>query len=311
MLFIFMLILTIFMAFSSTSLFFIWLSLEINMMVFLPLLISKNQLFSSDTAMKYFISQSLASILFLFSFLTNPMMEMSSFLLMMSILFKMGLAPFHSWMISIFSTSNYMSLLFLGTIQKIIPLMIISYLLNLYFYSPIIIFINLFMISFMFSNYNSIRMILFMSSINNSLFMIMGAISSNIWMMYMTIYIILNLATLFSLDFLNISKASQIKDLDFNSKSLLSFLFLNLAGIPPFLGFLQKLLIIKEIMNMEMIFAAFLLILMSLMVLYAYLMITLNSYSNSKSHLNISLPVSVMSLLLFSLTGLIPITQMF
>lgn len=70
--------------------------IEFNIIVFLPLLVSKNFLFNADTAIKYFVSQRVASALFLLSLILLNNQEFIAGLIWVAVLFKLGVAPFHS-----------------------------------------------------------------------------------------------------------------------------------------------------------------------------------------------------------------------
>jgi len=74
-----------------------WVSLEVNMLSFLPI-ISSNDLSPFENTIKYFLVQSLASIIFI----TVTIIRIFKYkyrierVLILSIALKLGIAPFHS-----------------------------------------------------------------------------------------------------------------------------------------------------------------------------------------------------------------------
>jgi NADH-ubiquinone oxidoreductase chain 2 len=83
--------------FSSQTLFFFWLRLEINIISILPILGARDTFFRREITIKYFISQSVASIIFLVLFFLVYFFTSSSLELIFTsaVLFKLGVPPFH------------------------------------------------------------------------------------------------------------------------------------------------------------------------------------------------------------------------
>jgi len=103
-----------------------WVSLEVNILSFLPIM-SSNDLSPFENTIKYFLVQSLASIMFI----TVTIVRIFKYkyrierVLILSIVLKLGIAPFHSWFIIIIKITNLHNLFLLSTLQKFIPLVII------------------------------------------------------------------------------------------------------------------------------------------------------------------------------------------
>ena len=125
--FLLLLRLRILLCVSSSSLLIIWLRLELNMLAILPILRADDSFFQSEVVIKYFISQRLASIIFLSSILIvgHIAEKLTTLLMACSLLFKLGSPPFHGWFVGVLLNSNYRSLYLITTIQKAIPLSII------------------------------------------------------------------------------------------------------------------------------------------------------------------------------------------
>nr|YP_010350306.1 NADH dehydrogenase subunit 2 [Ixodes australiensis]UOK09735.1 NADH dehydrogenase subunit 2 [Ixodes australiensis] len=263
--------LTIFMAFSTNSWFSFWISMEINMMVFIPMMNSKNYL-SCNSMIYYFIIQSLASSMFLFSSILHFLLKFNTinFIIVMTILIKLASAPFHTWFPQISEGLKMNSFFLLSTIQKLIPLQMIS----IFSTNKIVIFIIMSSMVGTFGGFNqtSIRKILAFSSISHLSWM-MTLIMCNqfFWVIYFIVYTFILYKIIF---FMKINKFNYIKNINmqkFSNFSKFSFFsyFMSLAGLPPFLGFLLKWFSIMLIIN-KMMFILFILIISSLINMYYY-----------------------------------------
>nr|YP_010535467.1 NADH dehydrogenase subunit 2 [Ixodes angustus]UYB78158.1 NADH dehydrogenase subunit 2 [Ixodes angustus] len=242
MIFQWILAMSIMMAVSTSFWFALWMALEMNMMIFIPMMNSKNFL-SSNSMVFYYIIQSLASSLFFLSSIMSPMFmtQNLNFIMIISMLIKLAAAPFHSWFPQISEGMNFFSFFILSTFQKIIPLHIITLINN----NTLVPFIILSSIvgSLGGLSQTSYKKILAFSSISHlSWIMTLIMINQNFWMIYFTIYTMILIMIIFWLknnNSLHIINSNSMKMSFFNKMLLFSF-FLSLGGMPPFLGFLAK-----------------------------------------------------------------------
>nr|YP_009255750.1 NADH dehydrogenase subunit 2 [Creobroter gemmatus]AND97223.1 NADH dehydrogenase subunit 2 [Creobroter gemmatus] len=261
-----------------------WIGLEINLLSFIPLLSSNKNMLSSEASLKYFLIQAIASssLLFLILLKTN-VSEMFYFtkssawnnLIMIPLLMKIACAPFHWWLPSVVEGLSWMNCFIILSIQKIAPLMLISYMMiNNYFIQFMIISSACFgAIGGL--NQISFRKILSFSSINHISWMLMIMIVGiNLWIVYFLIYII-NIITIMSTTAIsNLSYISQTFNSLNNMKIIKFTLFiaiLSLGGLPPFLGFFPKWIAIQYLSVNLMIFTSIILILSSLITLFYYM----------------------------------------
>nr|YP_010937268.1 NADH dehydrogenase subunit 2 [Ixodes anatis]WKW95225.1 NADH dehydrogenase subunit 2 [Ixodes anatis] len=243
--------LSIFMSFSTSMWFSFWISMEINMLVFIPLMNSKNFL-SCNSMINYYIIQSLASSLFLFSSILYYISSMNIFhdILMMAILIKLASAPFHVWFPQISEGISMTSFFLLSTTQKMIPLQILSIFNN----QKIIIFIIFSAILGTLGGFNqtSFRKILAFSSISHlAWMMVLIYINQYFWIIYFTLYLLIlfKILSFMKLNYINsINNLHMKKFSSLNKFQLFSYL-MSLGGLPPFMGFLMKLLSILLIIN--------------------------------------------------------------
>lgn len=297
------LLLSVLTAFSSQTLFFLWVSLELNIVSVLPLLNSKNSFFSSEIALKYFISQRIASIFFILSALGGLFAAptMVTTLAVAAIIFKLGIPPFHRWLVRILLIRPYKILFLILIVQKFIPLHIFS---TLTVNTTLFIWPAIFTLSLIFlnlKNISNLRISLILSAWGNTLWLILAAINSSSWATFLLIYGGLLLILTLALEGSNSQKFSSFLKLSYSYKIIILLNFLSLAGLPPFRGFFIKIFLLTPLINFAPTLLILGLLLTSLAVLFAYLIISyyiLSSPFQPESSLQIKPPVR---LYLFSL----------
>nr|AXS66458.1 NADH dehydrogenase subunit 2 [Cucujoidea sp. 25 KM-2017] len=268
---------------SAYSWFSMWLGLEINLLSVIPLFNSVKNSFPSESALKYFLTQTMASSIILFAIVgilnTNESLN-SNFNIFLSsaVLTKLGAAPFHFWFPEVTEGLNWLNNLIILTWQKIAPMIIIFYTIEINDFFILIIVTSSIIGSIMGMNQISLRKILAFSSINHIGWMLSSMmISSSIWLIYFLAY---SFITFFFTSFFskfNTFFISQLINLPFSNKisNLMFFLaFFSLGGLPPFLGFLPKWFTIMFLNAQNFLFLSFILIIFSLITLFFYLRIS-------------------------------------
>nr|YP_009673877.1 NADH dehydrogenase subunit 2 [Amblyomma javanense]QDC21268.1 NADH dehydrogenase subunit 2 [Amblyomma javanense] len=246
-----MIMTTVIITISSKSWFIYWLMMEMNLLMFIPILNSKKKN-SSNSMISYFIIQSFSSNLFLFSMLNFEIMAIKFFCFtaMMSIMIKLAIIPFHFWLTNLSEMLDFKSLFLILTIQKVIPLFILSSIkMNIL---SIFVMISSIFASIFVLNLKSLKKILIFSSISHQSWMIvLMLISSNFWISYMIVYSILIYKITSMLIKINSNYINNLiyTKSDFNIKITFCMMMLSLGGMPPFLGFLMKFISILIIMN--------------------------------------------------------------
>nr|QFO90249.1 NADH dehydrogenase subunit 2 [Chrysomya megacephala] len=272
-----------------------WMGLEINLLAFIPLM-SDNKLMSTEASLKYFLTQALASSVFLFAvilFLLNSSKSNSNYFMEMmifsSLLLKSGSAPFHFWFPNVMEGLSWLNALILMTWQKIAPLMLISYII----FKPLII-TSIILSSLIGAlgglNQTSLRKLMAYSSINHLGWMLAAMYNSNLlWMTYFMFYSFLTFSMIFMFNMFKTSHINQLFTLFFHSKVMKFFLFFNLlslGGLPPFLGFFPKWIVIQSLTMNNQLFLLTFMVLMTLITLYFYMRLCysafmLNYYENN------------------------------
>lgn len=267
---------------SSNSWIGCWIGLEINLLRFIPLISNIKNLLHTEASLKYFIIQSIASINFLFIILIKIIyfknFEINNFfsiIINSPLLIKIGSTPFHWWFPNIIEGLNWINCFILITWQKISPIILLSYYINNYFIIIIIIF-NTLIGAIRGFNQTSIRKLISFSSINN-LGWILAAliIRENLWIIYFLFYSFLSFFICYIFFYINIFYLNQIINLNFNFivKISLFINFFSLRGLPPFLGFFPKWIIINYIIINKIFFINFIFLISSLIILFFYIRI--------------------------------------
>nr|YP_010471464.1 NADH dehydrogenase subunit 2 [Brillia brevicornis]UVG40803.1 NADH dehydrogenase subunit 2 [Brillia brevicornis] len=295
-LFFFMLISGTMISISSSSWFAIWMGLEINLLSIIPLMMDMKNLYSSEATLKYFLTQALASSVLLFSvimsfivfkidntqFLINSNFhnEILNIMLISSLMLKSGAAPFHFWFPNVMEGISWFNNMILMTWQKIAPIMLMSYCLNMD-----ILLISIILSSFFGSigglNQMSLRKLMAFSSINHLSWMMTGLMKSeSLWFFYFVFYCFLSLTMVFLFNNYKIFYMNQMftKTTDMVSKFIMMIPLLSLGGLPPFLGFFPKWMIIEHLISLNSYFILFVLMMFTLITLFFYLRICYSSF---------------------------------
>nr|AXS65300.1 NADH dehydrogenase subunit 2 [Eurysternus sp. KM-2017] len=293
---------------SSYSWMGMWLGLEINLFSIIPLISSTENQLASEAALKYFITQALASTVILFSIIMlsfnmmyNLNMNFYLMILMNTALFtKMGAAPFHFWFPEIMEGLNWTNTFIMLTWQKIAPMILIMYTNMTIMYTSFIIIISSLISGIMGINQTSLRKILAYSSINHIAWMLASSLLIEmIWIYYFIIYSMINLNIIIIFKKFNLYYLKQLI-ISLNNKPMIKFFFLmnfmSLGGLPPFMGFFPKWLTIQTLIQFNYYTITFMMIIATLITLYFYMRIVMSIlilsineisfYSNPKIKLN-------------------------
>lgn len=72
-----------------------------NTLTFIPLILVLKTGREGESAVKYFLSQTVASVVFLVGILGLKFYSVFSLVVLIALFIKMGVAPFHSWVLSV------------------------------------------------------------------------------------------------------------------------------------------------------------------------------------------------------------------
>nr|WRK21505.1 NADH dehydrogenase subunit 2 [Selenocephalus sp.] len=250
-----------------------WLGLEISLLSFIPLM-QNNKLISSESMIKYFIMQSIASTVFLISVVILLIgVNMNNEMMMtIAMLMKIGLAPFHNWILLVIESLEYYTVFMMLTIMKLPPMTILYYQSNMNLLN-IPILLSMVLSAVMCLNQSSIKKILGFSSIFNMSLVLILINEYNFMLMFLFIYSITLMLFIQFINPLKINYINQMKVNEFNSmvKFNLWFNTLSMGGFPPLIGFMGKLMVIQVLIQNNLILLLTIMILTSMLVMVFYM----------------------------------------
>nr|UPI55364.1 NADH dehydrogenase subunit 2 [Manocoreus sp.] len=294
-LFYIILILSTMITMSANNWLGMWMGLEMNLMAFIPLISKSKNKKSSQAMMIYFLTQSIGSITLLFSIMINSLIftvpelmnNLTKIMIMISVMIKVGAAPFHFWLPEMMSNLNWSECMIIMTWQKIAPLMILSNINpnNWFMYSVIILSASIGGVGGL--NQTSLRKILAYSSINHLSWMMMFMSMSMNWYKYLIIYSLMIMMICLMMKKKNVFFINQLNSssTSLTEKFMYMMMFLSIGGLPPFLGFLPKWMVIQSMINSELYLILIIMLLFSLLTLFYYLRL-MTSYIMSYSIIN-------------------------
>nr|QBZ38186.1 NADH dehydrogenase subunit 2 [Stenocranus matsumurai] len=256
-----------------------WLMMEINLFMFIPLM-SKKKI--TDQSLKFFIIQSFSSYLLIFSILLSSMTfkPLLIYLIMISLLMKIGMAPFHIWMPEIMNKMAWNECFVLTTILKITPMILINKML----YTKVLIMpmiLSLAISSISSINQLNLKKMMAYSSIFNLSWMTPSFLISK-WtsIIFMLIYTMLNFKIMNIFKKNNLIYMNQINKLSLKEKMNFNMNMLSISGMPPLAGFFPKWMVLKEMVYKSLTMSIFM-ILTSMMMTFMYMQLNTFNLTNS------------------------------
>nr|AFB19478.1 NADH dehydrogenase subunit 2 [Malacocincla cinereiceps] len=312
-----------------------WAGLEINTLAILPLISKSHHPRAIEAATKYFLTQAAASALILFSSMTNAWHTgqwdiaqlthpTSCLILTSAIAIKLGLVPFHFWFPEVMQGSPLTTGLLLSTIMKLPPISLLfmtSPSLNQALLTGMAI-MSTALGGWMGLNQTQIRKILAFSSISHLGWMtIIIPYSPKLALLNFYLYALMTTAVFLTLNSIKTLKLSTLMTTWTKTPALSAMLLLtllSLAGLPPLTGFLPKWLIIQELTKQDMILAATMMSLLSLLSLFFYMRLaycaTITLPPHTTNHMkqwHVSTPTSTtIAILTITSTMLLPMSPM-
>ena len=225
--------------------------------------------------------QRIASLWFLFRILLFSFkLYVTQVIVLLRIIIKLGVFPFHGWFFRIISTAAWKFFFLFSTLQKFIPLIILR---NVLFPSILMVMTIGLTLGFILSigtSFLSARLVLTLSSLNNVRWILLRLQRrTTFWLIYIRLYMVLLIPVTGFLSSLSLPYSGLFfsSNTSVREKLLFSSCVFSLGGLPPFLGFFNKFIIIKLILNQVRLFLVILIILSSLFLLFYYMRLVFSS----------------------------------
>lgn len=255
----------------------IWGLMEINLLLFVPIigLTGKNRT-PNILRMKYFFIQSLASVVLFVRIIlimrTSWGSPGLSITLRGRLIWKLGVPPFHLWLFNLIIDLDWGLFFITASWQKILPFYLLE--------QSLIVGVDFFIL---FSLFVSVRVALFqvrvkkiliISSLFTRVWVLASILASKTWWVY--IFILYRIILFFCVLVFQSNKIGLLERNNFYSirireKYSIFFLLLSMAGLPPFLGFFIKLLVLLATFYQLKGIISMFIVLASVLMIYIYL----------------------------------------
>lgn len=295
LLFVLVLLLSVFIIISSPSWLGAWVGLEVNLISFIPLILSRGVLTRIESCIKYFLVQAFSSLLLLLSlliiisdgyrgewFIYLP----HRWLLGAALLIKLGAAPFHFWFPAVSSGIGWYQNFILITWQKIGPLVLLSYVWGAGPTSMVLVGLSTVVGRVGGLNQRSLRKLMAFSSINHLGWLLVASyFGVKFILIYFLIYMVTNAGLVLGLSAGGIFYLSQVYYYrGSHVKSIVVLVnWLSFGGLPPFIGFFAKWMVISLIVDRSMVPLCLFMVIISLVSLFYYTRICYTVLSQSGS----------------------------
>nr|YP_010418336.1 NADH dehydrogenase subunit 2 [Cuspidaria undata]USF19205.1 NADH dehydrogenase subunit 2 [Cuspidaria undata] len=254
-LFCFFLVMILGIVFSVSSVHWlgIWLGMEINLFGILPIIMGRRQSSEIEATIKYYFIQALGSSVLMVGLVMNNFLfgsEMFGSMFLLSGLFiKLGVVPFYFWVPSVMNSVSWFCCFLLSTFQKLGPLFLTMSILEMESVMIVIGCLSSVVGGVGGFNQSQLRALLAYSSIGHSGWMLGGlVVSVGGAFVYFISYFFTCAIVFFVLSMISLFNHNQItKCLAAESSSvfyLLSIGFLSMSGLPPFVMFFGKVIVV-------------------------------------------------------------------
>nr|YP_010266080.1 NADH dehydrogenase subunit 2 [Messor structor]UHY95041.1 NADH dehydrogenase subunit 2 [Messor structor] len=271
-----------FLSLFISDLMILWFFLEINNFLFISF--TQIQMKNKKMIFLYFIIQIIASFMMIFSIIMNNFFFFNNYLsllFLISLLFKLGIPPFHSWLPMITPFLSWDILFIMLTIQKLTPFYMISLMkMNIFMFYMVLIMCCI-IPPYMSLNKNNFKLIMAYSSINQSGWMILLIyLKIFLWFNYFIFYSLISFSLFWFINYFKMNMNFKYTFLmnNFKLNMIPLMLLLNMSGMPPFSFFIMKWYSIYfSLYNSNFFLILIMMMLSSLFMLYIYINMTLYS----------------------------------
>lgn len=242
------LVFSIFWGCSITSPLSVWLILELNIIIFILILFLDYPLTNTNSPIKYFIIQSVSSGVMVWGVIAGTYSQAASWVFIsIRMVLKLGAAPLHFWYIRLVQKASWVNLFLLSTIQKILPLFFFCLSVTRGLVTSLVI-LSRFMGLVAFSQ-SVFKRILGYSRVFNLSFMLISLEDANVLTTFFLFYALTILGVVLWGLTHNVNVVHKNYSYRIKSGAGLVLLLISLGGVPPFLGFWAKLVVLGGVLD--------------------------------------------------------------
>lgn len=246
----------------------IWLTMEVSVLFLIGILRLSYNYDGTSLIIKYYLIQLIISLIFIivtlfyiFNFFIKA--ELRCLVILLA---KLGVFPFHYWIIIIIGKIDWRGFFILNTIFKLPPLRLVYFMVEISIFRTIVVS-SVFIGSCLGLNNVVIQKLLGYSSLIHLCWLLLRLrISIQLYFLYFISYSLTLILLIFLLKSSNSFYINQFK-LSL-SRTFYNFVilasFLRLSGFPPFIGFVIKWIVIRFIVYRNIKFIIFLIVVISI-----------------------------------------------
>lgn len=263
----------------------IWVFLEINLIVFLPILTFSSRNIFKILRLKYFLVQAIGSSVLFISLIIIIRTFNEIFIqliIFLRLLWKRGTPPIHFWFVNLIIDSPWSIILIIRRWQKLGPFYIIR--LGRVDYINLVILISLIVALIGSLNQLSLKKIFIFSSIFTSRWVLRSILNNlNLWIIYFLIYSFKLSILIIDFNYFLIfyKEIGNYFSFPLVIKFFYGLLLLRMGGFPPLVGFFIKISILISLILFNNLLLCLRLILRSLFIIYIYIIIIIRSITFS------------------------------
>ncbi len=242
----------------------VWVGLEINLLAFIPVILESKSIVSSSNIIKYFLIQTITSLLILFfivPFSNKYESHYLSLIFLIALFVKIGLPPYHFWLPRVMQSMSWVNCLVLSTLQKVAPLLLIRT--SSVFSKSIfgLVSLRILVSSLGGLAQTNLRPLIAYSSIHHIIWCYLALlIKPSIFYFYISAYFLACIVIFLTLHIRRIWSLSQLRVVKAIYIGPVFVRLISLAGLPPILGFFPKMLIILNLTNFRIMLILILLV---------------------------------------------------
>lgn len=232
---------------------FIWLRIELNIIRVIPLLAGNQRGYRSEVVLKYFLVQAWGSIILIWSLVVRASLGGLYFqvILRLALFLKLGVVPFHLWFLRVIKVLDWNLFVLLSTLQKVLPIVIVSIFRVSRVLKAGVILCRL--RAFRVASLKYLKLTIAVSSVFSLAWLLAGALGDScLWLVYLGVYTLGLLTLLRTLGGVREGHTNlRVKFSSLVSKIIIFFSFIILAGLPPFIGFIGKMLLFAYLIELK------------------------------------------------------------
>lgn len=244
--------------------FLVWMGLEINIIRFIAIIYSRSSE-GVEVCLKYFFIQRLGSGILIIIFYSE--FEWFDYIILIILRYKMGAGPFYFWFPSVCDGLEWGCCFLLITIQKVLPLLLISFLTRIFLW--VIILRRIIIGAAGSINQERMKRLIAYSSIHHVGWILLGNFLNDIlWVVYLITYRFLIRGVILRIindKILDVGILGKIR-----SKWRFVLGILSIGGMPPMLGFYLKFWLFYNLLFIDYSLLLFIIII-SVLIFYVYL----------------------------------------